>query len=94
MSVIAERVLPAYQSALDRALLDAARQLPPGRWRRALLRLRRRGGSDTARARLVSLERLALLAETRGWISTAEAIVLRKLAYRVAILEERVATRE
>jgi hypothetical protein len=89
MSFVAERMLPAYRSALDQALLDAARQLPAGSWRRALLRLRRRSGSDTARARLASLQRLALLAETRGWIGAGEAIVLRKLAYRVAILEER-----
>ena len=92
MSHVADRMLPAYRSALDQALLDAARQLPPGRWRRALLRLRRRAGSERARARLASLERLALLAETRGWISAGEAIVLRKLAFRVAILEERAAT--
>jgi hypothetical protein len=92
MSNVAERMLPAYRSALDRALLDAAAQLPDGRWRRALLRLRRRTGGEGARARLASLERLALLAETRGWIDAGEAIVLRKLAYRVAILEERAGT--
>jgi uncharacterized protein len=89
MSYVAERMLPAYRSALDQALLDAAQQLPAGRWRRALLQLRRRTGGDTARTRLASLERLALLAETRGWIDAGEAIVLRKLAYRVALLEER-----
>ncbi len=89
MTYVAERMLPAYRSALDQALLDAASQLPEGRWRRALLRLRRRSGSESARARLASLERLALLCETRGWIGVGEAIVLRKLAYRVAILEER-----
>lgn len=92
MTLVAERILPAYRSALDQALLDAASQLPQGRWRRALLQLRRRTGADTARARLASLERLALLAESRGWIGTGEAIVLRKLAFRVAILEERSAS--
>jgi len=89
MNHVAERMLPAYRSALDQALTDAAGQLPEGPWRRALLRLRRRTGGESARARLASLERLALLAETRGWIGAGEAIVLRKLAYRVAILEER-----
>jgi len=89
MSTVAERILPAYRSALDQALLDAARQLPPGRWRRALLRLRRRTGHGTGRARLAALQRLALVGEAEGWLDTEEAIVLRKLAYKVAILEER-----
>jgi hypothetical protein len=89
MSAVAERILPAYRSALDQALLDAARQLPPGRWRRALLRLRRRTAHGTGRARLAALQRLALVGEAEGWLGTEEAIVLRKLAYKVAILEER-----
>ncbi len=89
MSIVAERVLPAYRAALDRALLEAATQLPEGRWRRALLQLRRRSGSGTARSRLTTLERLALLAESQGWLGAGEAIVLRKLAYKVAVLEER-----
>ncbi len=89
VTIVAERVLPAYRAALDQALLDAARQLPEGRWRRALLQLRRRTGAGTARTRLTTLERLALLAEAQGWLGAGEAIVLRKLAYKVAVLEER-----
>jgi hypothetical protein len=89
MTIVAERLLPAYRSALDQALVDAAEQLPQGRWRKALLRLRRRTGAEGARKRLAALERLAQLAESRGWLCAGEAIVLRKLAYRVAVLEER-----
>ncbi|MFN8652236.1 MAG: hypothetical protein U0133_10070 [Gemmatimonadales bacterium] len=89
MTIVAERVLPAYRAALDQALLDAARQLPEGRWRRALLQLRRRTGSDAAHERLAALGRLTLLAEVQGWLGVGEAIVLRKLAYKVAVLEER-----
>jgi hypothetical protein len=88
MTIVAERLLPAYRSALDQALVDAAEQLPEGPWRKALLQLRRRTGSEGARDRLASLERLAQLAEARGWLGAGEAIVLRKLAYRVAVLEE------
>lgn len=89
MTLVAERILPAYQSALNSALLEAAGKMPEGPWRKALLQLQRRSGSEDARERLASLERLALLAESRGWIDSAEAIVLRKLAFRVAVLEER-----
>lgn len=89
MTIVAERVLPAYRAALDQALLDAARQLPEGRWRRALLQLRRRTGSASAQERLAALGRLTLLAEAQGWLGVGEAIVLRKLAYKVAVLEER-----
>lgn len=89
MSIVAERVLPAYRAALDRALVDAAARLPEGRWRRALLQLRRHPGGGRARARLATLERLALLAEAQGWLGAGEAIVLRKLAFKVAVLEER-----
>lgn len=89
MRFVAERILPAYVAALDQALADAAARLPMGRWRRALLRLRRRAGRGSARERLASLQRLALVGEAQGWLSVEEAIVLRKLAYRVAVLEER-----
>lgn len=89
MTIVAERVLPAYRAALDQALLDAALQLPKGRWRRALLQLRRRSGGRNARNRLTTLERLAVLAESQGWLGPGEVIVLRKLAYKVAVLEER-----
>lgn len=89
MNLVAERILPAYQSALVHALEDAARKMPDPKWRRVLLRLTRRSGTEGARERLTSLERVALLAESRGWIGAGEAIVLRKLAYRVAVLEER-----
>lgn len=89
MTIVAERVLPAYRAALDQALLDAARQLPEGRWRRALLQLRRRTGSERAQERLAALRRLTVLAEVQGWIGVGEAMVLRKLAYKVAVLEER-----
>jgi hypothetical protein len=88
MQFVAERILPAYVAALDRALEDAARHLPPGRWRRILLRLRRRTGRASARARLATLQHLAQIGEAQGWLSVDEAIILRKLAYRVAVLEE------
>jgi N-acyl-D-aspartate/D-glutamate deacylase len=88
MTIVAERLLPAYRSALDQALVDAAAQLPEGPWRKTLLQLRRRTGAEGARDRLAALERLAQLAESRGWLGAGEAIVLRKLAYRVAVLEE------
>ncbi len=89
MNMVAERILPAYQSALINALEDAAAKMPDPKWRKVLLQLTRRSRSDDARERLASLERVAILAETRGWIGPAEAIVLRKLAFRVAVLEER-----
>lgn len=89
MRFVAERILPAYVLALDQALAEAASRLPAGRWRKALLRLRRRAGQPSARARLESLQRLALVGESQGWLTVEDAIVLRKLAYRVALLEER-----
>jgi hypothetical protein len=90
MRFVAERLLPAYIAALDAALLDAAARLPRGPWRRALLRLRTRAGRNGTRERLAALQRLALVGEANGWLSPDEAIILRKLAYRVAAMEVRV----
>jgi hypothetical protein len=89
MRFVADRILPSYVAALDRALEDAARHLPHGRWRQVLLRLRHRSRRDSARSRLATLQRLAQIGEAQGWLSVDEAIVLRRLAYRVAVLEER-----
>lgn len=89
MRFVAERILPAYVAALDAALLEAAAHLPDGRWRLALLRLRGRASRAGARHRLAALQRLALVGEAQGWLSADEAIILRKLAYRVAALAER-----
>lgn len=92
MRFVAERILPAYLAALDAALLEAASRLPGGPWRHALLRLRTRAARRSgARRRLAALQRLALVGEAQGWLSPDEAIVLRKLAYRVAALEDRAA---
>jgi hypothetical protein len=44
MQFVAERILPAYLDALDRALEDAVARLPEGALRATLMRLRRRGG--------------------------------------------------
>ncbi len=40
--------------------------------------------SRTAQVRLDALHRLAVVAEDEGWLDAGEAIVLRKLAFRVA----------
>ncbi|MDH4130992.1 MAG: hypothetical protein OEV95_04220 [Gemmatimonadota bacterium] len=89
MRFVAERILPAYVAALDAALTEAAARLPGGPWRRALLRLRARAGRTDARRRLAALQRLAMVGEAQGWLSADEAIILRKLAYRVAALADR-----
>jgi hypothetical protein len=92
MRFVAERILPAYLQALDRALEDALTRLPEGAIRTTLLRLRRRGGRDGAWERFGSLHRLAVLGEAQGWLRADEAIVIRKLAYRVAFLTMRAET--
>jgi len=47
-------------------------------------RLTRAPGSRGGRVRLDALHRLAVVAEDEGWLDAGEAIVLRKLAFRVA----------
>ena len=90
MRFVAERILPAYLDALETALADAVRRLPPGALRRTLQRLRRRLDRADPRPRLADLHRLAILGEAQGWLDPEEAIVLRRLAYRVTVLQERV----
>lgn len=92
MRFVAERILPAYLEALDRALEDALARLPTGALRATLLRLRRRGARDGAWERFGALHRLAVLGEAQGWLRADEAIVIRKLAYRVAFLTMRAET--
>ena len=89
MRFVAERILPAYLDALDQALQAALARLPAGSIRTTLLRLRRRGGRDGAWERFGALHRLAILGEAQGWLRAEEAIVIRKLAYRVAFLTMR-----
>lgn len=91
MRFVAERVLPAYLQALEQALDAAVGRLPAGRVRWALLRLRRRLASDGGRLRFGALHRLATIAEVQGWLEPEEAIVIRKLAYRVAFYARRAA---
>jgi hypothetical protein len=89
MRFVAERILPAYLAALDRALDDALARIPDGSLRTTLLRLRRRSGREAAWERFNALHRLAILGEAQGWLRADEAIVIRKLAYRVAFLASR-----
>jgi len=89
MRFVAERILPAYLAALDRALDDALARIPDGSLRATVLRLRRRSGHEAGWERLNALHRLAVLGEAQGWLSAEEAIVIRKLAYRVAFLAGR-----
>ena len=50
-------------------------------------------GDRDGRVRLDALHRLAVVAEDEGWLDAGEAIVLRKLAFRVAFyLRRRQAT--
>ena len=50
--------------------------------------------SRETRIRVDALHRLAVVAEDQGWLDTGEAIVLRKLAFRVAFyLRRRESTR-
>jgi len=91
MRFVAERILPVYLNALERALDDAVARLPEGSLRGALLRLRRRATRDVTWARCESLHRLAIIGEAQGWLATEEAIVIRKLAYRVGFLTRRLA---
>jgi len=92
MQFVAERILPAYLDALDRALEDAVARLPEGALRATLMRLRRRSGREGAWDRFGALHRLAILGEAQGWLRPEEAIVIRKLAYRVAFLTMRADT--
>jgi len=57
-------------------------------------RLARAPGPRETRVRVDALHRLAVVAEDQGWLDTGEAIVLRKLAFRVAFyLRRRESTR-
>ena len=57
-------------------------------------RLARAPGPRETRVRVDALHRLAVVAEVEGWLDTGEAIVLRKLAFRVAFyLRRRESTR-
>ena len=82
MQFVAEAILPSYLEALQKALEDAIRRLPPGGPRRVLVRLRRRLGKPATAPRFESLHRLASMGEAQGWLTTEESITIRKLAYR------------
>lgn len=82
MQFVAEAILPGYLQALERALDDAIERLPPGATRQIIARLRRRLKKPATAPRFDSLHRLATLGEAQGWLSTDEAITIRKLAYR------------
>ena len=82
MQFVAEAILPSYLEALQKALEDAIGRLPPGGPRRILARLRRRLRKPATAPRFESLHRLATMGEAQGWLSTDEAITIRKLAYR------------
>ena len=84
MQFVAEAILPTYLEALQRALDNAVARLPQGAPRRILARLRRRLGKPDTAPRFESLHRLATMGEAQGWLSTDEAITIRKLAYRCA----------
>ncbi len=84
MKFVAEAILPGYLEALQRALDDALERLPMGNTREILARLRRRLGKPDTAPRFDSLHRLATLGEAQGWLTTSEAITIRKLAYRCA----------
>ncbi len=82
MHFVAEAILPSYLEALQRVLDDAMERLPPGGPRRILARLRRRLRKPATALRFESLHRLVTLGEAQGWLTTDEAITIRKLAYR------------
>lgn len=86
MACVAERILPVYVAALERALDESVARLPPGPLRVALVRLRRRLATDTVDLRLGALHRLTILGESQGWLRAEEMIVIRRLAYRVEFL--------
>jgi len=89
MQFVAEAVLPLYLEALQRALDEALARLPPGAPRKTVARLRRRLDSPGTAPRFASLHRLVLLGEAQGWLSTQEAITIRKLAYRCSFYMRR-----
>jgi hypothetical protein len=90
MQFVAEAILPTYLEALQRALDNAVQRLPQGAPRRILTRLRRRLTKPDTAPRFESLHRLATLGEAQGWLSTHEAITIRKLAYRCSFYLRRV----
>ena len=82
MQFVAEAILPSYLEALERALDEAIARLPSGTTRQIIARLRRRLRKPSTAPRFDSLHRLATLGEAQGWLTTDEAITIRKLAYR------------
>ena len=68
---------------LDRTGCGTDRRLLATRLTRVRNRLEREGKSAPP-ARVDALHRLAIVAEDRGWLEAGEAILLRKLAFRVA----------
>lgn len=89
-----EEALRAYVEALtgelDRLVRHLARtENDPARNRLAARLARmgdrlRRGAGSAPPVRVDALHRLAIVAEDRGWLDAGEAILLRKLAFRVA----------
>lgn len=89
MLLVAERAFPTYVAALEQSLDQAVDRLPAGRLRTALIRLRHRLGHDQGHFRFGTLHRLAAIAEAQGWLCPEEAIVIEKLARRVAFYADR-----
>lgn len=93
MRSFGEQILPRYLAALERSLDEAVQRVPAGKLRTALLRLRRRLRANPAVARFGALRRLAAIGEAQGWLEPEEAIVIQKLAYRVAFYAARMEER-
>jgi hypothetical protein len=94
MQFVAEAILPSYLEALQKAIEDAISKLPPGGPRRILARLRRRLKKPATATRFESLHRLATMGEAQGWLTTDDAITIRKLAYRCAFYLRRSSSSE
>lgn len=94
MQFVAEAILPTYLEALQRALDDAVARLPQGSPRRILTRLRRKLAKPASAPRFETLHRLATMGEAQGWLTTDEAITIRKLAYRCAFYLRRAEHRD
>lgn len=85
MRFVAESILPGYLQALREALDDLLVRLPRSRPRRLLRRLRGRLRNGRGRYAFGALHRLVMVGEGQGWLSPADAIRIRKLAYRCAL---------
>jgi hypothetical protein len=80
MRFVRDRVLPCYVADLEASLRAILPKLPARRYRRLVRFLAR----PLEPRRLNALHGFANLAEAEGWLDPAEAITIRKLAYRVS----------